>query len=86
MYWQIQATATFEPKDSPGWERTTQIPTFYLHSAVQGIVNVRQALAIGVEVIKATNPDAEVHATAYNMTTGAYLATVDGEVPSEDLA
>lgn len=47
MYYQVQGTVNHR-------DVTTQLPTFYLHSDVQGILNVEQAEKVAQDIVNPT--------------------------------
>lgn len=51
----IQATISF--RTANGWDVSRQVPTFYLHKNVQGIVSEDHARRIAEDVITAALPD-----------------------------
>lgn len=61
MYYQVQGTVVrFAGK--PGETVTIQLPTFYLHSDVQGILNVEQAEKVALSIVNPTSdPNIEPH-------------------------
>ena len=62
MIYCIQATRTTTTTD--GYTRTTQIPTFYLHGAVQGIVSEQHAESIARDMLAG---DGVLHVAAFNI-------------------
>ena len=70
MLYRIQATMS---QDFDGWERTWQLPTFYV-GLESGCQSAEQALLVARKVAGITE-DQAFHATAYCEETGDYAAT-----------
>jgi hypothetical protein len=59
MYYTITARVT---RMLPcGWQSSTGLPTFFLSSDVQGIINVDHARQIARTMIEALAPDCDIH-------------------------
>lgn len=54
-----QITATRHETREDGWESTKQLPTFYLDSRVQGILNSQHAERVALDLLEtaASNPN-----------------------------
>lgn len=66
-YYSIQVRITRRDGE---WTGTRHLPTFYLHSNVQGILSCEAAERIAVDMIRQALPaddTAEVHASAFFM-------------------
>lgn len=50
-------TATVERKQTDRWSRTVQVPTFYLHSDVQGIRSEEDAIRVAKSVLNPFRDD-----------------------------
>jgi hypothetical protein len=61
MFYIVSAQVVSEKN---GWRCSVQAPSFYLNSDVQGIRDAAHAEHIAESILKAGNPDAEVHAYA----------------------
>jgi len=62
MYYQVSGTVVESTKDG---KITNQIPTFYLHRDVQGIVSVEHAIKIAKTVVDPLNKASEIHLYAF---------------------
>ena len=61
----VQATAVYKTED--GWTGTIQIPTFYLHEDMQGIVNEEHAKEIAKRIIDPWKKFEAVHMCVIQM-------------------
>lgn len=74
-------------RTNDGWTRSTQVPTFYLHAAVQGIVDANHACRIAADVVGAGMAEPGIlHVSAANTTTDAHASLtlpIEGSRPGE---
>lgn len=70
-------TAHIGRTGADGWVRATHLPTFYLHTAVQGIVSADHAARIAVNMLTSiVGPDCDVvtvNVVADDLTQSAHL-------------
>lgn len=63
MYYIVHATIT-RMVSGGKCITTVQVPTFFLHKSMQGIVDVKHAAQIAYDMLVAINPDAGICVTA----------------------